>query len=416
MIKYYRFCLENGLKVLVHEDKSSPLVAMNILYDVGSRDENPDSTGLAHLFEHLMFGGSANIPDFDKPLQLAGGENNAFTNADITDYYLTVPETNIETGFWLESDRMSGLDFSHKNLKTQKNVVIEEYNQRYLNQPYGDAMLLLRPLVYKVHPYRWSTIGRDISHIANVNLDEVKEFFFSHYAPNNAVLTLTGNITPDRACMLVYKWFGPLEKRLIKRRQLTAEPVQTDERRLTVERDVAATALYKAWHIGPRISEDFYILDLITDLLAGGESGRLYTKLVREKKIFSEVNAYITSDIDPGMIILHGRLMKGIDIQYADESVNKLIKNLKERYPSENEMEKVKNKFESSTILGNSSILNKAMNLSFYELLGDPGLINHEVDEFRKTNRKMVTEVSCKYLTERNCSTLFYKSNRQGQT
>jgi zinc protease len=413
MIKYYRFCLENGLRVLVHEDKSSPLVAMNILYDVGSRDENPDSTGLAHLFEHLMFGGTASIPDFDKPLQLAGGENNAFTNADITDYYLTVPESNIETGFWLESDRMSGLDFSQKNLETQKSVVIEEFYQRYLNQPYGDTMLLLKPLAYQVHPYRWLTIGRDISHVANVNLNEAEDFFFSHYAPNNAILTLTGNITPDRAFMLVNKWFGPVEKRHIKTRKLPEEPVQNEERRMTAEKDVPATALYKVWHIGPRKSKDHYALDLITDLLAGGESGRLYTKLVRQKKLFSEINAYITSDLDPGLIILQGRLMKGIDIQYAEESVNKLIGDLKERYPADSEMEKVKNKFESSTILARTNILNKAMNLSFYELLGNPDLINSEVHEYRKTDKKMVVEVSGKYLTAKNCSTLYYKSTRK---
>jgi len=413
MIKFYRFSLENGLRVLVHEDKSSPLVAMNILYDVGSRDENPESTGLAHLFEHLMFGGTSAIPDYDKPLQLAGGENNAFTNSDITDYYLTVPETNIETGFWLESDRMSGLDFSHKNLETQKSVVIEEFYQRYLNQPYGDAMLLLKPMAYKIHPYRWMTIGRDISHVENVNLDEVKDFFYSHYAPNNAILTLTGNISPDRAFMLANKWFSTVSKRMIKPRKLPEEPVQNEERRMTVERDVPATALYKGWHIGKRDSKDYYVLDLITDLLAGGESGRLYTKLVREKKLFSEINAYLTSDIDPGMVILYGRLMKGIDIQYAEESVNKILSNLKERYPAEKEMEKVKNKFESSTILSNTNILNKAMNISFYELLGNPDLINNEVDEYKKTDRKMVAEVSQKFLIPTNCSTLYYISTRK---
>ena len=413
MIKHYRFCLENGLRVLVHEDKSSPLIAMNILYDVGSRDEDPELTGLAHLFEHLMFGGTSRIPDFDKPLQLAGGENNAFTTEDITDYYITVPETNIETGFWLESDRMSDLDFSQKNLEIQKSVVTEEYYQRYLNQPYGDALLLLRSLAYKVHPYRWPTIGREVSHISNVNLNEIKEFFFSHYAPNNAILTLTGNITPDRAFILTNKWFGPIGKRNVKQRKLPKEPVQKEERRMDAERDVPASAIYKAWHTGPRRSKDFYVLDLITDLLAGGESGRLYTKLVREKKLFSEINAYITSDIDPGMMILHGRLMKGVDIHLAEESINQVIRDLKKRYPSDNEMEKVKNKFESSVIVSNSNILNKAMSLSYFELLGNTDLINNEIYEFRKTNKRMVAEVSAKYLNEENCSTLYYKSTRK---
>ena len=413
MINYKKFTLENGLRVLVHEDKSTPLIAMNILYDVGSRDEDPEMTGLAHLFEHLMFGGSLNIPDYDTPLQLVGGENNAFTNNDITNYYLTVPSENIETGFWLESDRMLELDFSQKNLDTQRNVVKEEFNQRYLNQPYGDAILKLRPLAYKVHPYRWPTIGMDLDHLQNTNLDKVKSFFFSHYAPNNAILALTGNIEYDQAVNLSQKWFGPIGKREIKPRNLPAEPEQTDERILTLERDVPSTALYKVWHIGPRKSNDFYIIDLITDLLAGGESGRLHTKLVREKKLFSEINAYMTADIDPGLMIVQGKLMKGIDIQQAEESVNEVISGLLNKNEIMDEMEKVKNKFESSTVFSNTSILNKAANLAFYELLGDPGLINKEVDAYRNVSHDMVIETVRKFFIPSNCSTINYISTRK---
>jgi zinc protease len=413
MIKYSRFSLENGLRILVHEDKSTPLVAINILYDVGSRDEDPGMTGLAHLFEHLMFGGSVNIPNYDIPLQMVGGENNAFTNNDITNYYLTIPSDNIETGFWLESDRMLNLDFSQKNLNTQKNVVIEEFNQRYLNQPYGDAILKLRPLAYKVHPYRWPTIGMEISHIENTDLEQVKKFFFSHYAPNNAIITLTGNITYDLAFRLSQKWFGPIEKRNVQLRNLPAEPVQNEERILTIEKDVPSTALYKVWHIGPRNNMDFYTLDLITDLLAGGESGRLYTKLVREKKLFSEINAYITSDIDPGLIIVQGKLMKDVDIQHAEKAVNEVIKDLQNKNEIKFEMEKVKNKFESSTVFANTSILNKAINLSFYELLGNPDLINMEVDAYRKVNQKMVIEAARRIFVPSNCSTIYYKSTRK---
>jgi zinc protease len=408
MINYKRFTLENGLRVLVHEDKSTPLVAMNILYDVGSRDEDPAMTGLAHLFEHLMFGGSVNIPDFDTPLQLVGGENNAFTNNDITNYYLTVPSENIETGFWLESDRMLELDFSPKNLDTQKNVVTEEFNQRYVNQPYGDAILKLRPLAYKVHPYRWPTIGMDMSHIRNTDLEQVKSFFFSHYAPNNAILALTGNIGYDLAYKLTQKWFGPIEKRSVKSRNLPVEPEQTEERILTIERDVPSDAIYKVWHIGPRKSEDFYTLDLVTDLLAGGESGRLHTKLVREKKLFSEINAYLTADIDPGLIIVQGKLMKGIDIHNANESINEVIIGLISENGIKDEMEKVKNKFESSNVFSNTSILNKAANLSFCELLGNPGLINSEVDTYRKVTHGMVAEAIKRYFISSNCSTVNY--------
>ncbi|MCU0472193.1 MAG: insulinase family protein [Bacteroidales bacterium] len=412
MIKFNRICLSNGLRVLVHEDRSTPLVAMNILYDVGSRDEDPDNTGMAHLFEHLMFGGTASIPEFDRHLQIAGGENNAFTNPDITDYYITLPANNIETGFWLESDRMHSIDFSQKNLDIQKNVVIEEFNQRYLNQPYGDAMLLLRPLSYKVHPYRWPTIGMEIDHIRNTPLHKIKEFFYSHYAPDNAILTLTGNITTDYAFRLAEKWFGSIEKRFVTPRNLPAEPLQTEERILTAERDVPASALYKAWHIGPRLNSNFYTLDLITDLLAGGESGRLYTKLVREKKLFTEINAYITSDIDPGLVIFHGKTMKGIDIYKANDEVNNIILTLKEKQVPVPEMEKVKNKYESANIYSNTNILNKALNLAYYELLGNPDMINTEVDLYRNTDKAMVLEAAGKYFTDINCSTLFYKSIR----
>jgi predicted Zn-dependent peptidase len=415
MIRFSRFCLENGLRVLVHEDRSTPLIAMNILYDVGSKDEDPESTGLAHLFEHLMFGGTAVIPEFDKHLQIAGGENNAFTNSDITNYYITLPSENIETGFWLESDRMTSLDFSQKNLDIQKNVVTEEFNQRYLNQPYGDSMLLMKPLTYKVHPYRWPTIGISISHIKNTSLKKVEEFFFSHYAPNNAILSLTGNITPDRAFRLAEKWFGPIERRNVKARQLPVEPVQTEERILIVERDVPASALYKAWHMGPRNSDDFYTLDLITDILAGGESGRLYTRLVREKKLFSEINAYITSEIDPGLIIFQGKLMKGKDIYQADEGVNKIFDDLTEKLIPVKEMEKVKNKYESANIYGNTSILNKALNLCYYELLGKPDLVNEEVGLYRKTDKAMVSEAARKIFARTNCNTLYYKSARKEQ-
>jgi zinc protease len=410
MINYNRFCLDNGLRILVHEDRSSPLVAMNILYDVGSKDEDPDKTGLAHLFEHLMFGGSLNIPEYDKSLQMVGGENNAFTNNDFTNYYLTIPSHNIETGFWLESDRMLELEFSRKNLDIQKNVVIEEFNQRYLNQPYGDAILKLRPLAYEVHPYRWPTIGMDISHIENTDLDQIRTFFFSHYAPNNAIIAFSGNITPDSALNLSRKWFGPMEKRRIKSREIPVEPEQKAERILTVEKEVPSTAIYKVWHIGSRNSPDFYTLDLITDLLAGGESGRFYTELVREKKLFSELNAYLTSDIDPGLIFVQGKLMKGIDIQQAEEGITRVIRSVQNGNGIKDEMEKVKNKFESSTVFANTSILNKAINLSFFELLGNPELINTEVEEYRKVNQEMVIEAIRKYFVASNCSTLYYKS------
>lgn len=408
MIKFIRFTLSNGLRVVVHEDRSTPMVAMNVLYDVGSRDENPELTGLAHLFEHLMFGGTPEVPDFDRQLQLAGGENNAFTSADITNYYITLPKENIETGFWLESDRMNLLDFSQKNLDTQKKVVIEEFNQRYMNRPYGDAILKLRPLAYKVHPYRWPTIGMDVEQIRKCNLEDIRDFFFSHYAPNNAVISLCGNISPERAYMMAEKWFGRIEKRNIKKRKLSAEPRQKNARTITIKGNVPASAIYKAWHMGSRLSNDFYSLDLITDLLAGGESGRLYSKLVREKKLFSSIDAYITSDIDPGLVIIHGKLMQGTDIDEAEVTLNRMIDDLKEKLPSTPEMEKVRNKYEASSLFENTSVLNKAMHLAYYELIGNPEMINQETDLYRSTERPAVSEIASKYLHDSNCSTLYY--------
>jgi predicted Zn-dependent peptidase len=412
MINFIRFSLENGLRVIVHEDRSTPLVAMNLLYNVGSKDEDPAMTGLAHMLEHLMYCGSANIPEYDLPLQLAGGENNAFTNNDITNYYLTIPSENIETGFWLESDRMLAPDFTQNKLDIQKSVVIEEFKQRYLNQPYGDAMLLLRPLTYNVHPYRWPTIGMEVSHLENVRLDDVRHFFSSRYTPGNAILTLAGNIKPEKAYELAVKWFGSIPLRVTAERRLPAEPAQTEGRSMTVERSVPADALYKAWHMGSRTSDDFYTLDLLSDLLAGGESGRLYNRLVREKNLFSEINAYITSDIDPGLVILSGKLMNGTDIMKAEKAVNEVIDELKDSSLTitDRELEKVKNKFESSTVLSNTSILNKAMNLSVYEMLGDIHLVNSETERFRAVSREMAREAAISYLNPENCTTIFYLS------
>ncbi|MCU0409610.1 MAG: insulinase family protein, partial [Bacteroidales bacterium] len=383
MIEFSRHRLGNGLRVLVHEDRSSPLVAFNLLYDVGSRDEDETRTGMAHLFEHLMFGGTETIPDFDTPLQIAGGENNAFTNCDITNYYITVPARNIETAFWLESDRMRGLDLSPRSLDIQKKVVTEEFRQRYLNQPYGDAILMLRALAFRVHPYRWPAIGLDPSHIERADLDTVKEFYNSHYAPNNAILTLAGNIDTTEAIKLAMKWFGDIEASPARKRKLPAEPAQSEPRSLTAERDVPSDAVYRVWHTCGRNEADFHTLDMVTDLLAGGESGRLNRVLVREKKMFSDINAYITSDIDPGLLIVNGKLMNGVDPGEALRGVDEVISSLAGIRSDDYEIEKVKNRYESSVVFQNTSILNKAMNLSYYELLGDAAKINKEVEMYR---------------------------------
>lgn len=412
MINFNKFTLENGLKVIVHNDPSTTIVAVNVLYNVGARDENPDKTGFAHLFEHLMFEGSINIPLYDGPLQLAGGENNAYTTNDITNYYITLPKENIETAFWLESDRMLGLDFSEKKLEIQKSVVIEEFNQRYLNQPYGDVFLLLRPLAYKEHPYQWATIGKDISHIKNANLEDVKNFFAHHYAPNNAILTVAGNVTTEEIKLLAEKWFGSIEKRNINTKNLPEEPKQEEPRTLEVERDVPFDAIYKAFHMSSKFDRKYYVTDLISDILANGKSSRLYQSLVKEKKLFSEINAYITGDIDEGLLIVTGKLIHGIEMPEAENAINielqKIITDPIDNY----EIEKVKNKFESVYQFGQLSALNKAIDLSYHELLGDANKINQEVEKYRSVTKEEIQTVASELFNKNNSSTLYYFSKK----
>ncbi len=413
MIKFERFTLDNGLKVITHSDPSTNIVAFNLLYNVGSRDESPERTGFAHLFEHLMFEGSRHIPSFDNPLQMVGGDNNAFTNNDITNYYITLPKENLETAFWLESDRMFGLDFSKKKLDIQKNVVIEEFNQRYLNQPYGDIYLLLRPLAYTMHPYQWATIGKDISHIKNASLQEVKDFFYHHYAPNNAILSVAGNITKNEIEILANKWFGPIESRNIKARNLPKEPKQLQARSLTVNRQVPFNAIYKAFHMSSKLHPDYYTTDLISDLLANGNSSRLYQNLSKERHLFSDINAYISGDIDEGLFVVAGKLMKGISIDEAENAINEELLKIGTDEISNYELEKVKNKFESVYQFGQLNALNKAMELAYQELLGDANRINQEIDNYRKVTKAEIKKVAKELFDANNSSTLYYLTNQE---
>jgi predicted Zn-dependent peptidase len=387
------------------------MVAMNILYDIGARDEDPAQTGFAHLFEHLMFGGSANIPDYDSPLQLAGGDNNAFTNNDYTDYHLTIPFQNLETGFWLESDRMNELDFSQESLDVQKKVVIEEYRQRYLNQPYGDAWLHLKPLSYKAHPYRWPTIGREISHIENAVLDDVRNFFYRHYAPNNAVLALSGAIGTDEALKMAEKWFGPVPARQIHPRSLPVEPVQTEYRHLELERPVPSAAVYLAWHMGDRFSRDYYVLDILSDILSNGMSARLFLKLVKDRKLFSDIDAYITGDHDPGLFVISGRLASGVNPGAGIAAINDELAAILSGPISERELNKVKNRAESQFIFSNMNVQSKAMNLAHFEWLGDAALIGMEMDKLRSVTVQEIRDTAERIFVKTNCSCLVYNSN-----
>lgn len=408
-MKINKKTLENGLRLLHNEDRSTQMVALNIVYDVGARDEHPEHTGFAHLFEHLMFGGSVHIPDYDTPLQRAGGENNAWTNNDITNYYLTIPKPNVEIGFWLESDRMLELAFSEQSLEVQRAVVMEEFKQRCLNQPYGDVGHLLRPLAYKVHPYRWPTIGKELSHIANATLDEVKEFFFRFYAPNNAVLAVTGNISWEEAVRLTEKWFAPLPRREVPVRRLPQEPVQTAERRQTVERNVPLDALFMAYHICGRPGAGYYACDILSDILSNGQSSRLTDRLVHERKIFSSLDAYISGTRDAGLLHINGKPAAGVSLEQAEEAVRKELDELRRELVGERELEKVKNKFESTQIFGNINYLNVATNLAWFELTGQAEDINREVDNYRAVTAEQLHRVAQETFREENGVVLYYK-------
>ncbi|MBL7853625.1 MAG: insulinase family protein [Cyclobacteriaceae bacterium] len=408
MINFSSFTLDNGLRVIVHEDPSVQIAVMNVLYDVGSRDEHPDKTGFAHLFEHLMFGGSKHIPSYDEPLQRVGGENNAFTSTDITNYYLTVPAANLETGFWLESDRMLSLSFDPEVLEVQRKVVIEEFKQRYLDQPYGDVWLKLRPLAYKTHPYQWATIGKEVAHIEQATLEDVKNFFFRHYVPSNAVLVVAGHVKVNQVRQLAEKWFGPIPAGNRPQRNLPAELRQEQKRQLTVEANVPAHALYKTWHVPGRFHSDYYATDLLGDILGRGHSSRLYHRLVMEKEIFSTLSAYNMGTLDPGMLVISGRVNEGISAQDAEYEVDQILHELLREGPRAEELQKVKNLAISSIAFGDVEVINRAMNLAFASLSGDADLVNREEELINRVTREDVMRVADDILQERNASTLYY--------
>lgn len=382
MIDYQRFELENGLRVIFHQDKSTPLAVVNVLYDVGAKDEDEKRTGFAHLFEHLMFGGSANIPNYDTPLQMAGGECNAFTSNDITNYYNILPVQNIETAFWLESDRMLQLAFTPKSLEVQRDVVIEEFKQRYLNQPYGDVWLQLRPIIFKEHPYKWATIGKEIEHIAEATMEEVKAFFYKHYSPQNAVLVVGGNLEFDAVKEMAEKWFGDIPAREKYIRAIPAEPEQKEERRLVIERDVPSNALYMAFRMGGRTSGEHYLGDLTSDIMAGSKSSRMYNRLIVEEKLFSSISAYITGAHEEGLFIVSGHLNEGVSFEKGEQVIWEEINRMKQEALEANELTKVKNKHKTSKVFSEQSLLNRVMNIAFFENLGKLDEVNDEIKKY----------------------------------
>lgn len=408
MIDFEKYILPNGLTVIAHRDTSSPLAAFNLLYKVGARNESPERTGFAHLFEHLMFSGSANVPSFDEPLQMVGGENNAFTNNDYTNYYETVPKENIETAFWLESDRMFALNINEQSLSVQKNVVVEEFNQRYLNQPYGDLWLLLRKLAYTVHPYQWPTIGKEPSHITDASLFEVEEFYKRFYTPNNAILSVVGDFDHRYIFELANRWFGDIPAQQVGGLAIPQEPLQVAPRFLEVERDVPSSALYKVYHMTDRLGKSYHATDMLSDILSNGKSSRLYRNLVQEQRLFTDINAYLSGDIDPGLFVFSGKLNEGVSFERAEKAINEEIARVIDERIDDYELEKVKNKYESSIVFGETSILNKAMNLGYYQMLGNASMINTEVECYRAVEAQEISATAATLFTENNSSTLRY--------
>lgn len=411
LIEYTRLVLENGLRVLIHIDNSTPMAAVNVLYNVGSRDESEDKTGFAHLFEHLMFSGSVNIPDFDAPIQNAGGENNAFTNNDMTNFYELVPAENLETALWLESDRMLGLRFDEKALEVQRKVVVEEFKETTLNQPYGDVWHHLAEMAYKVHPYKWPTIGKEPRHIEEATMDDVRQFYKSWYHPNNAILSIAGNLDLEKTVALVHRWFGDIPAANIPSRAIPEEPVQVAKMERIQSAPVPVNALYLAFHMVARNHPDFYVADLLSDILANGPSSRLFRRLLKERQLFTQIDAFVTASFDPGLLIIEGRPAPGIGFEEAKQAIWEELYLLQQHLVSERELQKYKNKVESTLAFSEGSVLNKAMNLAQFEALGDASLINRESSLYQAVTVEDIQRLAKAIFTVDNCSEMLYEAN-----
>lgn len=408
MIHFNRFTLANGLRVIVHEDNTTPMAVVNVLYDVGARDENPAQTGFAHLFEHLMFGGSVNIPEYDEPLQMAGGENNAYTTNDLTNYYIELPAENLETAFWLESDRMLSLAFSEKSLDVQRKVVCEEFKEHYINKPYGDVWHKMRELAYSSHPYRWMTIGKELSHIEDAKLDDVKAFFFRHYRPTNAILSVAGKVTTAQVKALAEKWFGDIPAGEKYLRNLPVEPAQKEAHLLEIKSKVPLDALYKTYHIYPRKDQRYYTADLISDILSGGGSSRLHQVLVKEKRLFSNIDCSHFGSLDAGLLSIEGKLVKGVKMKDAEKGIQEELVKLQQEIIPERELQKVKNRVESMLAFEDMGLLSRANNLAYYELIGDAAFMNTEFENYERVTTADIHQEAQIIFSEKNSNTIHY--------
>jgi len=408
MVTFEKYTLKNGLRVILHQDISTPMVTVNVLYDVGSKDENPAKTGFAHLFEHLMFGGTPAIPDYDHIAQEAGASNNAFTSNDLTNYYISLPAVNLETGLMLEADRMKGLLFSTESLEVQRKVVIEEFKQRYLNKPYGDIWLQLSPLIYKKHPYSWPTIGKKVEHIEEATIADVKSFFAKHYSPVNAILSVAGNIDVNKTKEWIEKWFGNIASGIPYLRMLPQEPLQIEKRSLTLERDVPQSSINKAFHMPERMAKEYLVGDLISDLLGRGHSSWLHKELVKKQKLFTQIHCSVSGNMDPGFFHISGMISPGISFDEAEKGIDEVMANITKDNIDQEMIDRLLNKIETTYLFNEISHSDKAFNLAYFELLGNIDLINTEMQRYRSIDVDSVCSFAQKYLIEENASVLYY--------
>lgn len=412
-MKINRHRLSNGLRIIHACDEALQMVYVNLLYGVGARNEQYEHTGIAHLFEHLMFEGTPEVPSFDEPLERAGGENNAYTNNDITNYYISLPVQNSELAFWMESDRMCNIDLTEESVSVQRQVVIEEFKQEHLNRPYGDVSMLLRPMAFKHHPYRWSTIGRKPSHIANVPVEVLRDFYSRYYAPDNAILAVVGNISFEQVIEWSEKWFGAIPAKGVGTPTLPIEPRQVRQRRKTVYRNVPQDALYMVFHMGGRCDSDFFPCDVISDILSNGYSGRLMARLVRKKKIFTKIDAFVSDSIDPGLFSIYGRVAEGVTLEKAEAALWHELELLQKQLVPKSEIEKVRNRFESEHIFRNLSGENLAGNLAVAEWRGAAESLFDEVASYRKVTPEEVRSAARELFRKGNSSVLYYRRKQK---
>lgn len=409
MLSIRKTILDNGLRVIVHEDHTTPLAACNIVYNVGSRDEHPDHTGFAHLMEHFMFTGSKNVPDFDKVLQKVGAINNAYTSQDLTHYYEVLPANNLETTLWLESDRMLELAFRQQSLDIQKQVVIEEFKENFLNRPYGDLMMLFNQMAYERHPYQWLPIGKKPEHIAEVDMDMIKDFYYRFYRPNNAVLVVAGNVHFDEVAALAEKWFGDIPPGDVPEKNYPKELPQKNLRIKTVERNVPSDVLMKGWLMCNRMHPDYYACDLLSDMFGTGQSSYLYQKLVNEQKLFTDISASVMGTTDEGLFLISGRPVEGVSIEDADAALCSYLYGFKPDNNFSHDLEKVQNRAESVLLNNEIKIDDRATNLAVGETISNVEYFLDERQHYFDVTEEQMLRLISEMLTEKRSNTLYYK-------